>query len=260
LNHYRILVGVAWFASSALWSTYANTAFLNEFKSPVGHTFVRFAGATLLSSLALGPIKSVALIRRAFLPYAGVGCLLFLANYANSVALDLTGITMTYTVKAALPVFTVALCAVGYGQKFPLAVYASLLPTVLGVALASASDASFNVLGLGAALLSCAAQTVLNVGGKKVAESTGVVGFPAFFLMAAAATLLSGPLFVLTPESSNPPVFSRALAAASGSVGSNSNSGGGALGVWQPLFLVVAAAVAYQVNTLQCSVSALLRQ
>ena len=222
---------------------------------------MRFAGATLLSSLALGPIKSVALIRRAFLPYAGVGCLLFLANYANSVALDLTGITMTYTVKAALPVFTVALCAVGYGQKFPLAVYASLLPTVLGVALASASDASFNVLGLGAALLSCAAQTVLNVGGKKVAESTGVVGFPAFFLMAAAATLLSGPLFVLTPESCNPPVFRRALAAASGSVGCNSNQGGGgALGVWQPLFLVVAAAVAYQVNTLQCSVSALLRQ
>lgn len=238
----RIAVGIAWFASSALFSTYANTAFLLEFQSPVGHTFVRFAGATLLSGLALGPAKSAALLRRAFLPYAGVGCLLFLANYTNSIALGLTGITMTYTVKAALPVFTVALCALGLGQTFPPAVYASLVPTVVGVALASASDASFNVAGLAAALVSCAAQTGLNVSGKRVAEATGVVGFPAFFLMAAAATLLSGPLFALAPESSNPPVFGRVLAAATGAEGKDGE------GAWRPLLLLLAAAAAYQVH------------
>ena len=120
-----------------------------------------------------------------------VGLLLFVANFANSVALQMTGITVTYVVKAAIPVFTVRfvvgpgptlrtcklsrvrrpfhnvllLCswqvgarALIYGQSFPLAVYAALVPTVVGVALASASDSGFAVMGLVAALVSCAAQ------------------------------------------------------------------------------------------------------
>ena len=43
-----LLVGTAWFVSSALLSTWANTAFLNRFLSPAGHTLVRFVGSALM--------------------------------------------------------------------------------------------------------------------------------------------------------------------------------------------------------------------
>jgi solute carrier family 35 protein E1 len=65
--------------------------------------------------------------------------LLWTANYANSIALQAAGITLTYIVKALVPVFTVTylrLC----GQRQPTLVYVSLLPVCFGVALASASD------------------------------------------------------------------------------------------------------------------------
>ena len=137
-------------------STYANTAFLNEFSSPLGHTFVRFAGASLLSAVTLGPVKTRRLLlgRQSSISvdktlqqppddtqsgtkaYARCGLLLFAANYCNSISLSLTGITVTYVVKAAIPVFTVLICALGLGKAYPKAVYASLVPTVLGIALA----------------------------------------------------------------------------------------------------------------------------
>jgi len=47
-------IGAAWFISSAVFSTWANTAFLNEFESTIGHTFVRFVGASILSACAMG--------------------------------------------------------------------------------------------------------------------------------------------------------------------------------------------------------------
>jgi len=80
----------------AVRNRYANTAFLNEFKAPLGHTFVRFAGAAVLSGLALGPSSALALVRSpALSAYTACGLLLFTANFANSYALSLTGITMT---------------------------------------------------------------------------------------------------------------------------------------------------------------------
>lgn len=81
-----------------------------------------------------------------------------------------------YVVKAAIPVFTVLMCRVIFGQEYSVRVYLSLIPIVCGVALASVSDSSFNVVGLFAALASCTAQTLLNIGSKRTAQSTGVGG------------------------------------------------------------------------------------
>jgi len=41
-----------------------------------------------------------------------------------------------YVVKAGIPVFTVAYCALALHKSYPPLVYAALVPTVLGVALA----------------------------------------------------------------------------------------------------------------------------
>lgn len=54
-------IGLLWFASSALLSTWANTTFLRFFEDPILHTFIRFAGSAVLGVFILsitGQVKS----------------------------------------------------------------------------------------------------------------------------------------------------------------------------------------------------------
>lgn len=189
------LVGISWFSSSALFSTWANTAFLRYFKSPLLHTFIRFAGSAVfgVSSQTLsGEIKIREFgttLKNVFFP----ALFLWVANFANSVALQYSGITLTYVVKACIPVFTVLVCVVG-GQRFPLLTYLSLLPTVIGVALASASDMDFSAHGLLAALTSALSQTLMNISIKEVRQRTGYGGATMLAAMTTVCTVLTLPV------------------------------------------------------------------
>ena len=108
--------------------------------------------------------------------------LLWIANFANSCSLQASGITLTYVVKACIPVFTVLVCAVK-GQRFSTAVLASLLPICFGVGVASSSDVSFCYQGLAAALCSAVAQTLLNISIKEVTTKSKLSGPQAFMGM-----------------------------------------------------------------------------
>lgn len=141
------------FITQAFLSTYANSTYLKTFADPVLHTFIRFAGSALLGTLTLLVTKQV---KVADIPIvvkhvSQPAVFLFIANYANSIALAKAGITLTYIIKACIPVFTVIICTV-QGQRFSLSLYSSLFPICLGVALACAGDLDFNVQGLMAAL------------------------------------------------------------------------------------------------------------
>jgi len=105
--------------------------------------------------------------------------LLWIANFFNSYSLQFAGITLTYVVKACIPVFTVIICTI-QGQKFSLLVYVSLIPICCGVAMASGSDLDFSVLGLSAALISAIAQTFMNISIKSVRSRTSYTGIQAF--------------------------------------------------------------------------------
>jgi drug/metabolite transporter (DMT)-like permease len=76
-------------------------------------------------------------IAKAFAPTTAC---LFIANYFNGVALQLSGITLTYVVKATIPVFTVLHASLIKRESFSTKVYLSIVPTVCGVALAAWSD------------------------------------------------------------------------------------------------------------------------
>jgi drug/metabolite transporter (DMT)-like permease len=148
-----LITGFFWFTSSAFLSTYANSTYLKTFADPVLHTFIRFAGSAIIGSLTLVITKQVklydipSLVKNVTLP----AIFLFIANYANSIALEKTGITLTYIIKACIPVFTVVICTI-QGDRYSLLLYMSLLPICLGVALACAGDLDFDVHGLFAAL------------------------------------------------------------------------------------------------------------
>lgn len=190
-----IPIGVAWFVSSALLSTWANTTFLKFFGDPLLHTFIRFFGSALMGGVSLclnGEVKIdeiLNLMTNVVIP----ALLLWIANYANSYALKDAGITLTYVVKACIPVFTVFICKL-QGQNFPLLIYISLLPICLGVALASVSDLNFSLPGLIAALVSALAQTCMNISIKSVGATTGYSGPKAFLGMAIVCTLATFPV------------------------------------------------------------------
>eukprot|EP00607_Mallomonas_marina_P008113 CAMPEP_0182425006 /NCGR_PEP_ID=MMETSP1167-20130531/11330_1 /TAXON_ID=2988 /ORGANISM="Mallomonas Sp, Strain CCMP3275" /LENGTH=332 /DNA_ID=CAMNT_0024605291 /DNA_START=109 /DNA_END=1107 /DNA_ORIENTATION=- len=194
-----VLVGVCWLLSSALFSTWSNTAFLKHFNNPLLHVMVRFSGAASIGLISLLMTRSCefgeipSMLQQVFLP----ALFLWVANFANSASLQLSGITLTYVVKACIPVFTVALCTIR-GQKFPLMTYISLLPTVLGVALASASDLDFTISGLLAALTSALAQTFMNVTVKEVRTKTGFSGSKILASMTAVCSLLTLPLLLFS--------------------------------------------------------------
>jgi hypothetical protein len=159
-----ILSGSCWLLSSAFLSTWANTAFLRFFRDSLLHTVVRFVGAILLGSMILLPSGVLkfselpSMMRHLSVP----GALLWIANYANSVALAESGITLTYVVKSSIPVITVAICAVR-GERFSPMIYVSLIPICMGVALVSGTDLDFSYFGFAAAVTSAVAQTLMNI-------------------------------------------------------------------------------------------------
>jgi len=93
------------------------------------------------------------------------------------VALGAGAVSFAHIVKASEPVVTCGLNALLLGQILPLPVYATLIPIIGGVAIASMKELSFTWLALAAAMLSnvsSAARGVLSkktMSGKKIGEN-----------------------------------------------------------------------------------------
>ena len=192
-----LVVGASWFLTSALLSTWANTTFLKTFNDPLLHTLIRFVGSAILGSaylLITGEVKLkeiVTVVKKTIVP----AVLLWLANYFNSISLNLAGITLTYVVKACIPVFTVVICSLS-GQKFPILIYVSLIPICVGVALASGSDLDFSVMGLLAAFVSSFAQTLMNITIKKVRNETKYSGLKSFMGMTIVSSVVTAMVII----------------------------------------------------------------
>ena len=130
-----------WLVPAAISSTWANTTFLKTFGDALLHTFIRFCGSAIIGSITLfvtGEVRSLKEVCSVVARLALPATLLWIANYSNSLALSHCGVTLTYVVKSCIPVFTVIICTL-QGKRFPVAIYASLIPICGGVALASAS-------------------------------------------------------------------------------------------------------------------------
>ena len=122
---------------------------------------------------------------------------LAIANCTNSISLQLSGVMLTYVVKACIPVFTVLICCFVHGQQFAPAIYFSLLPICAGVIVATGTDLSFTVGGILAALISALSQTMMNLTSKQMRMTTGLDAVTAFFGMAMVATLFSLPFLLI---------------------------------------------------------------
>ena len=190
-----ISLGALWFASSAIFSTWANTAFLREFSDPLAHAFVRFGTSAVvgLGTMAVRGdwyqlISTPSLMLALWLP----ACCLLAANILNSLALQLSGVTICYVVKSGIPVLTVLLCLLK-GESFSTPTYLALLCVCCGVALASLSDSEYCASGLASALGSAIAQTALNLTSKSALGRLGISGQQGQTMLTCSCTLAALP-------------------------------------------------------------------
>jgi len=203
------LVGSVWLISSAIFTTYATTSFLKYRKPddasskqlllsprqlrqqgliikaslprPVLLTLFRFGGSVLLGFLAQPNFRILQRIQqtKSVIPaFTLPAIFLFIANFTNSMSLNRIGISLTYTSKCAIPLVTVLITMLLEGRKaLPnLLTLASLIPIAFGIAAASWNSPRFETFGFIAAMVSCTAQSALNVTSKRAISKTGIAG------------------------------------------------------------------------------------
>ena len=220
----------AWYAFN-IWFNIYNKQVLKVFPYPLSCTALQFAVGSTLAGLMwllkLHPAPKVDKdLVKAVLPLAAVHTL---GNLLTNVSLGAVAVSFTHTIKAMEPFFSVLLSALFLGEAPTLAVVGSLVPIVGGVALASASEATFNWGGFLAAMGSNVTFQSRNVFSKKFMGKTkggldninlfSVITILSFVLLAPVTLLKEG--IRLTPSAltvagvSNPTaVIQQALAAA----------------------------------------------
>ena len=133
---------------------------------------------------------------KSILPLAGVHTL---GNLLTNVSLGAVAVSFTHTIKAMEPFFSVLLSSIFLNEKPTAAVLLSMVPIVGGVALASATEMSFNWAGFSAAMGSNLTFQSRNVLSKKfMGKGKGsldninlfsIITIVSFFLLAPVALL-----------------------------------------------------------------------
>ena len=186
-----------------------NKQVLKAFPHPLTCTWLQFGVGSLLA-LSMWAVKAHPRPNlnedtlKSILPLAGVHTL---GNLLTNVSLGAVAVSFTHTIKAMEPFFSVLLSSIFLNEKPTAAVLLSMLPIVGGVALASATEMSFNWAGFTAAMGSNLTFQSRNVLSKKfMGKGKGsldninlfsTITILAFCLMTPVVLLTDG--FLLTP-------------------------------------------------------------
>ena len=96
-----------------------------------------------------------------------------------------------------MPLFTVLLTRVFLGVQHSWLVYFSLLPIVLGVAVATVTEISFDMMGLLSALMATAGFAIITIYSKKALKDTGMHHLRLLHKLGVMAAFMFFPVWLL---------------------------------------------------------------
>jgi solute carrier family 35 protein E2 len=125
-----------------------------------------------------------------------VGIMRVVTVLLGLISLKYVAVSFTETVKSSAPFFTVLFARLMLGERTSLMVNLSLIPVVGGLALCSASELSFTLIGFSAAIMTNCIDCVQNVFSKKLLSTKGYNYVNLQFFTSAAALLVQLPVMV----------------------------------------------------------------
>ncbi|KAI9555413.1 hypothetical protein GHT06_017928 [Daphnia sinensis] len=176
---------------------------LNEFPYPMTLTMVQLLSISLYS----GPLLKCWNIRpglqssfskdyywKLIIPLAFGK---FLSSVFSHISIWKVPVSFAHTVKASMPLFTVVLSRVLMGEKQTLPVYLSLIPIIMGVAVATVTEISFDLVGMWSALIATCGFSLQNIFSKKVLHDTGVHHLRLLHMLGQLALLMFTPVWAI---------------------------------------------------------------
>lgn len=151
---------------------------LNVFPHPMTITLCQLVTISiytppLLKCLNIRPMTGVSW--KYYLKYVvSLAAFKFISSVCAHISIWKTEVSYAHTVKASIPIFTVVFSRIITGSKYSLRTYASLVPIVAGVAIASITEISFDPVGLGTALAATAGFSIMTIYTKKITEDVGI--------------------------------------------------------------------------------------
>ncbi|XP_050430664.1 solute carrier family 35 member E1 homolog [Adelges cooleyi] len=188
-----------WYVVSS-GSNVVGKTLLNQFPYPMTVTMVQLLSIAVYS----GPFFNLWGVRRfvdiSWPYYFKLIVPLALGKFVGSVfthvSLWKVPVSYTHTVKATMPLFSVILSRIILGEKQTLKVYLSLMPIIIGVAIASFTEISFDLIGLLSALGATLQHTLQNIFSKKVLHDTGIHHLRLLHILGRLALFMFLPVWL----------------------------------------------------------------
>ena len=127
-----------------------------------------------------------------------------IGHISACISFSKVAVSFTHVIKSSEPVFSVVFSSF-LGDSYPLQVWLSILPIVMGCALAAITEVSFNVQGLWGALISNVGFVLRNIYSKRSLQNFkevdglnlyGWISIISFFYLFPAAIFLEGSQWV----------------------------------------------------------------
>jgi solute carrier family 35 protein E1 len=191
-----------WYFFNIVFNVY-NKSTLNVFPYPWLISTLQLAATSIwmLVVWATG-IQEKPKVSKAFLiAVLPVAFFHMVGHVSACVSFSKMAVSFTHVIKAAEPVFSVILSGPLLGATYSPAVWASLIPIVIGCSMAAMKEVSFSISGFNGAMISNLAMVLRNITSKKQLNDFkaidginlyGILGIVGLFYLAPAAVYMEG--------------------------------------------------------------------